>query len=172
MGLSVYAPKSLFRWTIRPDDDVQWALLTDRTQVISIHTGLAYRITPWLSLGAGLRVLFDVQTLTRGQVTTVESDTDPVTGKQVIRTHTRLGTDAEVFGRVSPLFGALITPLEGLRIGLVYRHESFVDDWGNTRITGVPGSGKPGLHPPLRPLFRANRRSPWRLACASCPSWT
>ena len=35
--------------------DMQWAMLTDRTQVFSAHTGIAYRVTPWLSLGVGLR---------------------------------------------------------------------------------------------------------------------
>lgn len=134
MGFSAYVPDHLFRWSIYPDDDPQWALLMDRTQVVSAHTALAYRVTPWLSLGAGLRILFDVQTLTRGRVTGVEYDDQ--TGKVV--THTELGTDAQVFGRVFPLFGALVTPSEGLRLGLTYRHESYVDDWGDTRIREVP----------------------------------
>ncbi len=144
MGLSVYVPKHLFEWAIRPDDDVQWALLTDRTQVLSAHTALAYRITPWLSVGAGLRILFDVQTLTRGQVTDVRLETDPDTNKSVVKTSTRLGTNAEVFGRVSPIFGLLVTPLEELRIGVSYRHKSYVDDWGDTRLAGVPDLGNLG----------------------------
>lgn len=134
MGLSVYVPEHLFRWTIRPDDDVQWALLTDRTQVVSANASLGLRVTPWLSLGAGLRVMFDVQTLTRGRVTSVELDQE--TGK--VRTHTALGTDAQVFGRVAPLAGVLVTPADELRFGLTYRHESYVDDWGDTRISDVP----------------------------------
>lgn len=134
MGLSVYVPDHLFRWAIYPDDDPQWALLMDRTQVVSAHAALGYRVTPWLSLGAGLRVLFDVQTLTRGRVTSVELDEE--TGK--VLTHTELGTDARVFGRVSPIFGVLVTPNDDLRFGLTYRHESYVDDWGDTRIREVP----------------------------------
>lgn len=134
MGLSVYVPEHLFRWSIRPDDDVQWALLTDRTQVVSANASLGWRVTPWLSLGAGLRLMFDVQTLTRGRVTSVEYDEQ--TGK--VRTHTELGTDAQVFGRVAPLAGVLLTPLDELRFGLTYRHESYVDDWGDTRIRDVP----------------------------------
>ncbi len=144
MGLAVYVPSHLFQWSIRPDDDVQWTLLTDRTQVLSAHAGIAYRLTRWLSLGVGLRVLFDVQTLTRGVVTSVALEPDPQTGKDVVRTHTQLGTDAQVFGRVEPLFGATITPVDRLRIGLVYRQASHVDDWGNTRISGVPDLGVMG----------------------------
>jgi len=134
MGLSVYVPEHLFRWTIRPDDDVQWALLTDRTQVVSANASLGLRVTSWLSIGAGLRVMFDVQTLTRGRVTSIEYDEE--TGK--VRTHTELGTDAQVFGRVAPLAGVLVTPVDELRLGLTYRHESYVDDWGDTRIRDVP----------------------------------
>jgi long-chain fatty acid transport protein len=144
MGISAYVPKHLFQWAIRPDDDVQWALLTDRTQVISSHFALAYRIAPWLSLGAGLRFLFDVQTLTRGQVTDVYLETDPETNRSVVKTSTRLGTNAQVFGRVSPIFGVLVTPLEELRIGLSYRHKSYVDDWGDTRLSGIPDLGNLG----------------------------
>lgn len=134
MGLSVYVPSHLFRWAIYPDDDPQWALLMDRTQVISAHTAIAYRIAPWLSLGVGLRLFFDVQTLTRGQVTSLE----PGANSSGVRAHTELGTDAQVFGRVSPTAGALVTPMDSLRLGLTYKHKSYVDDWGDTRIRNVP----------------------------------
>jgi long-chain fatty acid transport protein len=145
MGLSLFVPAHLFDWSIRPDDDVQWALLTDRTQVMSTHLGLAWRAARWLSIGIGLRVLFDAQTLTRGEVTGVALENDPQTGKPVIRTTTRLGTDAQVFGRVSPLMGITLTPVDELRIGLVYRQKSYVDDWGNTIINGVPELGTMGF---------------------------
>lgn len=144
MGLALYLPPHLFRWAIRPDDDVQWALLTDRTQVLSAEIGLAYRIKKWLSIGASARILFDAQTLTRGEVTYVRLDTDPKTGKTVVRTGTQLGVDSQVFGRVTPIFGAMITPNDRMHFGLVYRHQSYVDDWGNTRITGVPSFGDLG----------------------------
>lgn len=144
MGVSAYVPKHLFQWAIVPDDDVQWALLTDRTQVLSSHFALAYRILPWLSVGAGLRLLFDVQTLTRGEVTDVRLETDPETGRSVVKTSTRLGTNAEVFGRVSPILGLLVSPTDELRFGLSYRHESYVDDWGDTRLSGIPDLGNLG----------------------------
>ena len=144
MGFALYLPPHLFRWAIRPDDDIQWALLTDRTQVLSAEIGLAYRLTKWLSLGASARILFDAQTLTRGEVTGVNLDKDPVTGKTIVRTGTRLGVDSQVFGRVTPIFGAMLTPTNRMRFGLVYRHQSYVDDWGNTRITGVPSFGDLG----------------------------
>ena len=144
MAFSVYMPAHLFQWSIRPDDDMQWALLTDRTQVISAHLGMAYRVTRWLSLGASLRATFDVQTLVRGQVTQVALAQDPQTGNTVVKTSTTLGTDAQVYGRVSPIFGAMVTPIDELRIGLVYRQRSFVDDYGNTRISGVPDLGDMG----------------------------
>jgi long-subunit fatty acid transport protein len=144
MALAIYVPGHLFQWSIRPDDDLQWGLLTDRTQVFSAHAGLAYRLTRWLSLGASLRVSFDAQTLVRGQVTNVALANDPQTGNTVVKTSTQLGTDAQVYGTVSPIFGATLTPIDRLKIGLVYRQKSSVDDYGNTRISGVPDLGDMG----------------------------
>src|ERR1019366_7004570 len=130
MAFAIYLPKHLFQWSIRPDDDMQWALVTDRTQVLSAHFGLAYRLPRWLSLGASLRASFDAQTLVRGQVTNVALANDPQSGNTVVKTSTQLGTDAQVYGRVSPIFGATLTPIDRLRIGLVYRPKRFVDDSG------------------------------------------
>jgi long-subunit fatty acid transport protein len=45
---------------------------------------------------------------------------------------------------VSPIFGVLVTPVDELRIGLSYRHESYVDDWGDTRLSGIPDLGNLG----------------------------
>lgn len=143
-GVALYLPPHLLRWSIRPDDDPQWALLTDRAQVISAHLGVAYRLAPWVSVGVGMRLLFDVQTNTLGQVTSVRLDTDPVTGKSAVKTGTTLGTDAQVFGRVSPLAGVLLTPARGLRLAVVWRQETYADDWGSTRISGVPDLGDMG----------------------------
>ena len=39
-----------------------------------------------------------------------------------------------MYGRVAPLAGVLLTPTEGLRVGLSYRGESYVDDWGSALI--------------------------------------
>jgi len=137
-GLAVFVPAHLFNWADRPDDDVQWALLEDRTQVLSAHAGLAYRVTPWLSLGAGVRVLFNTQTDTNGMVTNVALVNNKV------QTSTQLGTDAQVYGQAFPTFGALFTPIDRARFGLVYRQASYVNDWGTTRITGVPDLGTIG----------------------------
>lgn len=143
-GMSLVVPRHLFRWSIVPDDDVSWAMLTDRTQILQTHLGLSWRVTQWLAVGASLRLAFDVDARIHGSVTSVESGTDPETGKGVVRAHTRLGTDATVYGRATPLFGVLVTPAPDLHVGLVYRHPSQVDDWGETRVTGVPGLGNIG----------------------------
>ena len=140
LGLSLFIPGQLFRWTTRPDDDVQWALMEDRTQVISVHAGLGYRINRFLSLGVGVRVLFNAQTNTTGEVTS--TTIDPATGN--LDTSAQLGTDSQVYAQVYPIVGALITPFEWLRIGVVYRNASYVNDWGTTRINGVPDLGTIG----------------------------
>ncbi len=146
LGALIYLPtRDIFRWSIHADDKVQWLFLTDRTQHIGIHFGLGWRILPWLSVGAGLRVLFDTETLTSGRVTQVESVVDPDTGQSGFDVRTQLGEDVAVYGSVAPNVGLLVTPLEDrLRIGLTYRGKLFVDDWGWTRIQGVPAAGDLG----------------------------
>ncbi len=143
-GLSLWLPRHLFRWTIAPDDDVQWAFDTDRTDVIGANFGFSYRIAPAISLGVALRLSFAIQTNTTGFVTDLTLVKNPQTGGNVVKTSTQLGTDSEVYARVTPIAGVLFTPLPALRIGLVYHHPVFIDDWGSTRIQGVPDLGDLG----------------------------
>ncbi len=127
MGFALYLPGHIFEWSIQPDDRLQWSLLTDRTQVLTANLALAYRVSRWLSLGAGLRVGFDVQTNITGQLTHVNFVNDQATSV--------LGTSATVYGRVAPVAGALFTPTEGIRVGFSYRGESYVDDWGSAIVS-------------------------------------
>jgi len=139
-GMSLFIPGKLFNWLDRPDDDIQWALLDDRMQVISVHAGLAYRINKFLSVGVSLRVLFNTQTDTNGEVTSVQLNPT----NDTVDTNVRLGTDSQVFAQVYPIVGVLITPFDRLRIGAVYRNASYVNDWGTTQIQGVPDLGTIG----------------------------
>jgi long-subunit fatty acid transport protein len=127
MGLALYLPSHIFEWSIRPDDTPQWALLTDRTQVLTANLGLAYRLFRWLSLGVGLRVAFNVQTNITGVLTHINYLNDQASAQ--------LGTDANVYGRVAPLAGVLVTPVDHLRLGFTYRGESYVDDWGSAIVS-------------------------------------
>jgi hypothetical protein len=143
-GLFLYLPDDIFAWSIHPDDRIQWLFLTDRTQRIAIDTALAYRLTSWLSLGVGTRVLFDAETFTTGRVTKVEQTQDPDTGANGFDVDTQLGEEVSVYGRVAPTAGLLVTPHPRLRIGAAYRGKIDVDDWGWTRIQGTPGTGDLG----------------------------
>jgi hypothetical protein len=133
MGLALYLPSHVFEWTIRSDDTPQWALLTDRTQVLTANLGLAYRAFRWLSLGVGVRVAFDVQTNINGVLTSINYLNDQASAQ--------LGTDATVYGRVAPLVGVLVTPVDGLRVGMTYRGTSYVDDWGSAVVATGPQIG-------------------------------
>jgi len=139
-GLAMFVPGHFLSWENRPDDDFRWELLDARTQVISVHAGLSWRINRFLSLGVGVRALFNTQTNVTGQVTKLAFD--PNSGQ--INVQTQLGVDAQVYGQATPIVGALITPIERLRIGVVYRHPSYVNDWGTTVINGVPDLGSIG----------------------------
>ncbi len=126
-GLAVYLPGHAFEWSIQPDDSLQWALLTDRTQVVSINLGLAYRVASWLSLGLGLRVGFDVVSNITGEVTSVNYKTD--------HAQSQVGDATTVTGHAAPLAGLLVTPAPGLRVGFAYRGESSIDDRGTAVIS-------------------------------------
>lgn len=145
-GLSVFLPSNLFRWSIHPDDEIQWLFLTDRTQHVAISMGIGWQATPWLSLGVGLQVLFDVESLNYGRVTDVEINEDPQTGDTSFQVGTQLGEEVTVLGRASPTFGMTFMPLDELSFSLVYRARNQADDWGNTRIQGVPGLGDLGYN--------------------------
>ncbi len=133
MGVAVYLPGHVFEWSIRPDDTPQWALLGDRTQVLTANLALAYRVLRWLSVGAGARMTFDTQTNITGVLTHFNPTNDQATAQ--------LGTSATVYGGVAPVAGLLFTPVDRLRIGLAYRGESYVDDWGSAIVATGPQVG-------------------------------
>jgi long-subunit fatty acid transport protein len=139
-GLAMFVPGHFLSWINRPDEDIRWELLDDRTQVISIHAGLSYRINRFVSVGVGVRALFNTQTNVTGQVENVQFDSS--TGQ--INVQTQLGVDSQVYGQATPIFGVLVTPTDRLRFGVVYRHPSYVNDWGTTVINGVPDLGAIG----------------------------
>ncbi|MCC6523333.1 MAG: outer membrane protein transport protein [Polyangiaceae bacterium] len=145
VGLVFEVPATdIFRWSIHPDEAVQWLFLSDRSQHVGIHVAAGYRIVPWLSLGLGLTTLFDVETNTTGTVTKVTSVVDPETGASSLDVEALLGEQVRVFGRFAPNAGVLVTPVEELRIGATYRARTYVDDWGSTRIQGAPVAGDLG----------------------------
>ncbi len=145
VGLALYLPTAgIFSWYIHPDEKVQWLFLSDRSLHIGIHLGLGWRATSWLSVGVGMRALFDVESFNTGRVTQVESTVDPDTGQTVFDVRTQLGEEVTVYGRLAPNVGLLLTPTDWLRLGASYRGKLYSDDWGWTRLQGVPGSGDLG----------------------------
>jgi len=144
VGVALYLPTDLFDWQIRPDDDVQWAFLTDRTQHVGVHAGAAFRPWPWLAVGVGVDVLFDVATVSRAQVVGFSQETDEETGELLLEVDTQLGEDVTMYARVAPTAGLLLVPAGWLRLALAYRGENMVEDWGHTRIVGAPGMGDLG----------------------------
>lgn len=145
LGLAAVTPlQYLFRWTTRPDERLQWYELSDADSRLSLELGLGILITDWLQIGASLRVTFDLELFTSGATTAVTTVDDPVTGTTTIDVGTRLGEDGAVRGRLAPIVGVAIRPLDILRIGLVWRASSFVDDWGWSRIQNIPGFGDVG----------------------------
>jgi hypothetical protein len=140
LGLALELPtRNIFRWSIHPDDRPQWLLLTDRTEHIGFRAALSWRLDDVIALGGGASVLFTAETLTTGRITEVDRLED---GTLDVRA--RLGEEVTVAGRVAPLAGVLVSPHERIDLGLAYRGESYVDDFGWTRVQGVPAAGDVG----------------------------
>ncbi len=143
-GLELYTPLQwIYRYTLRPDDDLKWRTLTDPLQHLSMEAGIGVRITPWLSLGASLHILFDFQGDTTGYVTRVSDTTSP-TGGHVLTADADLGESVRVYGHVAPIVGVLVTPARGLRIGFTWRGALVLDEWGWARVDGSTGLGELG----------------------------
>ena len=158
MGAALYLPPSFFQWSIHSEDQVQWLFLNDRTQVIGIHWGAGWRITSWMSIGVGIQVLFDTETYTFGRVLNAELQEDE-SGDSSLTIATQLGEEERVYGHISPTAGLLFAPLEQLTIGLSYRAQTYVDDWGFTRIQGVPGLGDLGYNHHFAHYFQPHQVS-------------
>jgi len=141
-ALAIYVPLGdLFRWTLRPDDRVQWLMWTDRPHHISITVGLAYRITEWLGVGIGAQAAFNLQTNTTARITSIEESVDPDTGEVSFDVDAQLAANVTVYGRAAPTAGVWVQPHPRLRFALSYRGAIYVDDWGWTRIEGEPALG-------------------------------
>jgi long-subunit fatty acid transport protein len=135
LGLTLTTPvTSLLSYTVRPDDDVQWMTLTDGSQHLSLEAGLAFRPVDWLSIGISARLGLAVSLYTTAATTSIDTTTPPD-----IVVHTDIGAAGQVSARVSPIASIAIMPIDALRIGLTYRAASYIDDWGWSRIQGVPG---------------------------------
>jgi len=133
-GLSITTPvTSLLSYTVRPDDDIQWMTLTDGAQHLSLEAGLAYRPVDWLSIGISARLGLGVSLYTTAATTSIDHTPD------AILVHTDIGAQGQVSARISPIASIAIMPIDELRIGLTYRAANYIDDWGWSRVQGVPG---------------------------------
>lgn len=129
-GLVTYLPaQRYYFWDTRPSDAVQWTTWDDRTQHLSLAPALAVRLTDRLQLGAGLRVLVNVRTITT--VRAESTATEDIRGGESVR----------LFPQLSPTAGALWRPLGWVRLAFVFRDETYMDDYGSTDITGLAPSG-------------------------------
>lgn len=135
-ALSISTPvTSLFSYTVRPDDDIQWMTLTDGSQHLSMEAGLAFRPVDWLSIGVAARLGLAVSLYTTAAETSIDTTSMP----GIITVHTDIGAQGQVSARMSPIASIAVMPIDELRIGITYRAASYIDDWGWSRVQGVPG---------------------------------
>lgn len=160
LGIAFYAPfDGLVQSVIRPDDTPFWLTHTDRTQHIALFAALAYRITEWLSLGAGVRITFDEEVFITGTAEDIRIETDPETGMETIRAGAHLGVETAIYGRASPALGVLVSPLPNLRFGFAWRGRLRSDDWGWSRLQGIEAVGDLGFLHRFMHVYRPHELS-------------
>lgn len=146
LGADVYFPgRHIFVFGSAPDEQLQWLNLADQTARVGSNIALSYRITDWLSVGVGIRILFDVVAYTTATILATGMGVDSETGAEVVDLDVRLGEDVSVFGRVAPTLGVQIAPIDRLRIGLTWRGETGIEDFGWTRVEYAPAVGTIGF---------------------------
>lgn len=104
-------------------NQLSFELLGDRSQRQVIMVGGAYRLTDWLSVGAGLSWLPDSAGTNSVYLdnATDQSDFDIV-------------LDNDQGGRIAPQAGFILRPTDSLRMGLAYRGELFFSLAGRNEI--------------------------------------
>ncbi len=166
LGVAFLVPRSLFRWHIRPDDELQWLWWTDRLDRLGVHLAAAWRPLRWLSVGAGIEALVDAETLTEGFV-----DSPPRRARRAgepIVVSARLGERVAIYGKLAPVVGVVVEPVAGFRLAAVWRAALYVDDWGWTRIDRAPVLGSVGYVHRFAHYYRPQSVSlgasvqPWR----------
>jgi long-subunit fatty acid transport protein len=100
-----------------------------------MEAGLAYRPVDWLSIGVAARLGLAVSLYT----TAAETSIDTMAMPGIITVHTDIGAQGQVSARLSPIASIAVMPIDELRIGVTYRAASYIDDWGWSRVQGVPG---------------------------------
>jgi len=135
-GLAVVFPaKRFFRWDVQPNTSLQWPMMQDRTERLSVFPALAIKLHPRVSIGMGCHISVTVKTNTEAVVLAGEtSDGNPVT---------ELGNEVSIAGRLAPTAGILAKPTDWLNIALTWRGKLEADDFGYTDvdISQLPGSG-------------------------------
>jgi hypothetical protein len=169
LGFALYTPfEGLVGSEIRPDDSPSWLMLGDRTQHIAIWAGLAYRIAPWLSVGAGVRIIFDEETFITGRAEDIARVTDPETGIERVEAGARLGISASIYGHVAPTAGFLLAATPHLRFAFAWRGELVSDDWGWSRLQGIESVGDIGFLHRFTHVLRPNELV-WSASYAPIP---
>ena len=137
-GLGLYLPADhlLYYGRYFPEER-RFPFFYDYTMRFVLIPGIAVELFPGLSLGAALQVLARLHTDTIGTVyVSLEDLVSPgshLAGRILLaREQANLGEREEVTLNLAPILGILFTPGPRLRLGLVYRGENYINDFGLT----------------------------------------
>ena len=115
--------------------------------------GVSVLVTPWLSIGASANFLLELETDTIGPAYITEDDLNKYTpglggdgSETYVVMNATLGEAQKTMLEISPIVGIQIRPADSLILGLTYRGELYMDDYGfNLIMIHVQAEGIPPI---------------------------
>ena len=109
---------------------LDFEMIGERSQHQVIMVGIAYRLYPWLSLGAGMSVMPTVTTTSNVYID------DPGQQERI-----ELALETDQIGRAAPTAGVLVGPFAGLTFAAAYRGANYLrmELLNNVQIRGFEG---------------------------------
>ena len=152
-GLGLHVPlQRLYWWRPQIPEEVHFIFHEDYSQRMLILPAVAYKVTDRLSIGVGVNILFEIDTRIYGPVDIPFNWADLMEGRFEIESgNFSMGSDFTFTLKPALVAGLLLRLPRGLDVGVTYRGELYVDDYGWTdpilRFTfpGLSADSLPGL---------------------------
>ena len=153
IGLGLHVPfQRLYWWRPQFPEELHFIFHEDYSQRMIIQPAAAYQVTERLAIGAGVSILYTLWTNLYGPLNLRLSAFDPETmvfdagGEDVYA-----GIDFDMKVDFAPIVGVLWKPTDFLQVGVTYRGEQFLHDYGTTDpilrvvLPGLPTEAIPGF---------------------------
>ncbi len=143
MGVTVLVPTDHFIWwRIQFPQEELHTFYYDYVHRFVLIAGFGIELTPWLSVGISENIHFEILFNTSAPITVDAEDlSDIISGlggtseDEVVDFSAEAGIYSDIMLVASPIIGVQVKPFDGFILGLTYRGEIYVDDYGEDMLT-------------------------------------